>query len=199
MGRRVQRHFKQAEQDVMTVPLLEGLDGVKKMSKSFGNYIALDEKPGDMFGKIMSIPDALISKYIELCTDLPLSDMDDFQKQNPRDAKMKLATEIVKIYHGEKLAHEAEENFINTFSKKEIPDEMDEIKAGEGELLSEVLVKNKILVSKSEWKRLVLGKAIHDLIKNTTILSLDSKTSEDLKLKIGKKKFIKITIKLKKK
>src|SRR3989338_8165632 len=77
IGRRVQRHFNQAEQDVVTVPLLEGLDGVKKMSKSFGNYIALDEKPGDMFGKIMSIPDALISKYIELCTDLPLSDMDD--------------------------------------------------------------------------------------------------------------------------
>ncbi len=199
MGRRVQRHFRQAEQDVMTLPLLEGLDGVKKMSKSFGNYIALNEKPEDMLGKVMSIPDTLISKYTQLCTDLPSSEIELLQIKNPRDAKMKLATEIVKLYHGEKKAKEAEQNFSNTFQKGEIPEEIQEVEAGDGESLGEVLVKNKIVPSKSEWRRLVASKAIHDLIKNETIKEIVFKLNNNLTLKVGKKRFIKIKIKFKKK
>jgi tyrosyl-tRNA synthetase len=113
-------------------------------------------------------------------------------EQNPRDVKVKLALEIVKIYHGEKKAEEAEENFINTFQKKEIPEVMQEIKAKKGELLSEILVENKILASKSEWRRLVLENAVHDLLKNENIKDVNLKITENLTLKIGKKKFIKI-------
>jgi tyrosyl-tRNA synthetase len=108
---------------------------------------------------------------------------------------MKLAYEIVKIYHGEKKAKEAEENFINTFQKKEIPEDIDEIKADVGEVLSEILAKNKILSSKGEWRRLVLENAVHDLVKNENIADVNLKVSENLTLKIGKKRFIKILVK----
>ena len=191
-GRRVQRYFKMAEQDILTLPLLEGTDGVKKMSKSYGNYIALDEKPESMYGKIMSVPDSLVVKYFNLCTSIPNSEIP--KSENPRDLKMRLAFEIVKIYHGEKKAQEAQENFIKTFQKKEIPEEMEEIKTNTGELLSEILVKNKILISKGEWRRLVLEKAIHDLTKNQNITDVNLKISVDLTLKIGKKRFVKILL-----
>ncbi len=191
-GRRVQRYFKQPEQDVITFPLLEGLDGIKKMSKSFGNYIALDENPENMFGKIMSIPDSLISKYTGLCTNLPVPSADELAEQNPRDVKARLAHEIVKIYYNEKKAEHAQQTFVNTFSKKEIPEEIKEIKCDGGELLSEVLVKNKILPSKSEWRRLVLSKSVHDLTNNENIVDVNLEVRRDLTLKIGKKRFIKI-------
>jgi len=198
MGRRVQRYYKIPEQDIITLPLLEGVDGDKKMSKSFGNYINLDEKPVNIFGKIMSIPDPLIIKYMKLCTDIPFAEIEKTENSikdhfiNPRDAKIKLAYEIVKIYHGEKKAKEAEENFIKTFQKKEIPNEMEEINAGWGDLLVDILVKNKILTSKSEWRRLILGNAIHDLTKNQSITDPNLKILESLTLKIGKKRFVKI-------
>jgi len=200
-GRRVQRYFKIPEQDILTLPLLEGTDGIKKMSKSYGNFIALDEKPKDMYGKIMSLPDSLIIKYFNLCTSVLNEEIFEIktgmelEKLNPQKAKMRLAHEIVKIYHGEKEAKEAEKNFVNTFQKKEIPKSMEEIKCETGELLSEVLVRNKILVSKSEWRRLVLSKAIHDLSKNKHITDVDLKISENLTLKIGKKRFVKIVVK----
>lgn len=200
MGRRVQRFYKMAEQDVLTVPLLEGIDGIKKMSKSLGNYIALDEKPNDMFGKIMSIPDNLIIKYMKLCTDIRLDEINSIedslnnQKINPRDMKIKIAREIITMYHSKTEADKAEENFSNTFQKKEIPEEMEEIKATVEELLSEVLVKNKILSSKGQWRRLIAGNAIHDLEKNKNIADQNIKISENLILKIGKKRFIKISI-----
>ena len=112
MGRRVQRHFKQPEQDIITVPLIEGTDGVKKMSKSYGNYIGVTENPNDMFGKIMSIPDPLINKYFELLTDI------DAPKGNPYRSKMLLAETIVGMYHSPAIAKKAKENWIKTFSKR---------------------------------------------------------------------------------
>ncbi len=200
-GRRVQRHFKMPEQDVLTLPLLEGTDGVKKMSKSYGNFIALDEKPAEMYGKIMSLPDALIVKYFNLCTNIPAEEVSqiktamDTQTLNPKEAKMRLAREIVKIYHGEKKAEVAEKIFISTFQKKEIPEKMEEVKAHTGELLSEVLVQNKVLASKGEWKRLVLGNAIHALDKHQNITDQNLKVTEGLTLKIGKKRFLKVLLK----
>jgi len=197
-GRRVQRYFKMTEQDILTLPLLEGTDGVKKMSKSYGNFIALDEKPEDMYGKIMSLPDSLIIKYFNLCTSTPkekileIKTEMDVGKLNPKEAKMQLAREIVKMYHSEKKAKEAEDNFVNTFQKKEIPEEMEEIVGGNGEFLSEVLVKNKVLASKGEWRRLILGNAIHDLGKSENIADQNLKITENLTLKIGKKRFVKI-------
>ena len=118
MGRRLQRKYGQPEQDVVMLPLLEGVDGVQKMSKSLGNYIGLTEKPEMMFGKIMSVPDELVLKYIELLTDLPLDKMGGLVKKDPRGAKMELARELVKMYHGEKAAAKAEEEFIRVVSKK---------------------------------------------------------------------------------
>jgi tyrosyl-tRNA synthetase len=144
-----------------------------------------------MFGKVMSWNDSLIGKGFELCTEIDTTKIDI--KQNPRDLKMKLAFEVVKIYHGEKKAKEAEENFINTFQKKEIPEEMEEIFAKSGELVSEVLVKNNILSSKGEWRRLVLGNAIHDLNKKENITDQNIKVAGNLTLKVGKKRFVKIT------
>jgi len=188
-GRIIQKHYKMPEQDVLTVSMLEGTDG-RKMSTSWGNVVNITDEPNDMFGKIMALRDELIPKYFKLCTNI--SDSEIPQNENPRDAKMRLAFEIVKIYHGEKKAKEAEENFVKTFQKKEIPEEMEEIKASTGELLSEILVKNRVLSSKGEWRRLVLENAIHDLGNDTNITDVNLKVSENLTLKIGKKRFIKI-------
>jgi len=143
-----------------------------------------------MFGKVMSWNDSLLGKGFELCTDIKEYNVEE----NPRDLKMKLAYEIVKVYHGDKKAKEAEENFVKIFKKKEIPDEMEEIKASMGESMSDVLVKNKILTSKGEWRRLVEGNAVHDLIEKQNIKDSNIKITKNITLKIGKKRFIKILI-----
>ena len=188
-GRDLMKRKKNKEMFVLTTKLLVDPTG-KKMGKSEGNMITLDDPADDMFGKIMSWPDTLMPLAFEICTDF-----NNIANDNPRDQKMKLAFEIVKIYHGDKKAKEAQENFVNTFSKKEIPDEMEEIKGKSGELLSEILVKNKILTSKGEWRRLALGNAIHDLNKHQNITDQNIKITENLTLKIGKKRFIKIILK----
>ncbi|MDR3519767.1 MAG: tyrosine--tRNA ligase [Candidatus Pacebacteria bacterium] len=181
------------EKYILTTKLLVDPTG-KKMGKSEGNMVTLEDSEENMFGKIMSWPDSLIPLAFEICTRVPIPKINEIN-QNPRDAKMKLAFEIVKIYHGEKKAGEAQESFINTFQKKEIPEEMEEINVLNGELLSEALVKNKILSSKGEWRRLILGNAIHNLDKSKNITDQNLKISENLTLKIGKKRFIKVLIK----
>ncbi len=182
------------EKYVLTTKLLTDPTG-KKMGKSEGNMVTLKDGGEDMFGKIMSWPDSLIPLAFEICTRVLVVEIEKIKQINPRDAKMRLAFEIVKIYHGEKKAKEAQENFVNTFQKKEIPDTMEEIKAGAGELLNEVLVKNKILSSKGEWRRLVSENAIHDLSGDKNIIDVNLKVSENLTLKIGKKRFVKILTK----
>jgi len=189
-GRRVQRYFKMSEQDVLTLPLLEGTDGIKKMSKSYDNYIALDEKPNDMFGKIMSIKDELIEKYFKLCTNIKQSEIP--KNENLKNNKMKLAYEIVKIYHGEKNAQKAEENFVSTFQKREIPEEMIELQTKEGKTLMDILVEAKILFSKSDFRRLVDESAITDLGTNKKITDVNLVPKSGMKFKIGKKRFVKI-------
>ena len=157
MGRKIQKRYGQAEQDVMTAPLLEGTDGKKKMSKSYGNYIAMEDAPEDMFGKVMSIPDKLIIKYFALATSLSLEEIKKLEKGlaaglNPRDVKMQLANEIVSMYHSEKEAKKAKEYFIKTFSKKEVPDEISKIKPSSYDIVT-VLIESKICSSKSEARR----------------------------------------------
>ncbi len=195
-GRTVQKRYGQKEQDIIVLSMLEGTDG-RKMSSSWGNIISIIDPPNEMFSKIMAVNDDLIIKYFTLCTELSLEKIDGFKKElkigtNPRDVKMKLAREIVKLFHTEKETIKAEENFINTFQKKEIPEKIDKIKAKVGELLSEVLVRNKVLPSKGQWRRLVLENAIHDLSQNKNIVDVNLKVSGNMTLKIGKKKFIKI-------
>ena len=195
-GRTVQRRYGQKEQDIMVLSMLEGTDG-RKMSSSWGNIISVIDTPDEMFGKVMSLKDELITKYFLLTTNLTTDKINEIENslkdgQNPMEFKKILAKTIISFYHSPEKAKEAEENFVKTFQKKEIPEEMEEIKASTGELLSEVLVKNKVLSSKGEWRRLVLENAVHDLGNNSNITDVNLKVSENLTLKIGKKRFVKI-------
>ena len=189
-GRDLMKRKKHKEMFVLTTKLLIDPTG-KKMGKTEDNMITLNDSVNDMFGKVMSWPDSMIALGFEICTNL---NFNDFIKEKSLDQKIKLAYKIVEIYHGKEKAQKAEDNFVNTFQKKEIPEKIEEVKVKMGELLSEVLVKNKILSSKSEWRRLVLSKAIHDLSKTQNITDINLKISENLTLKIGKKKFIKVLV-----
>ncbi|MES2023467.1 MAG: tyrosine--tRNA ligase [Patescibacteria group bacterium] len=189
VGRDLVSEILKKDKSVIAMKLLEDNTG-KKMGKTEGNMVSLEDTMEEVFGKVMSWNDSLIEKGFELCTNLDEKDFPSMD--NPRDAKMKLAHEIVKIYHGEKKAKEAEVGWEKTFSKKEVPDEMEEVKAMNGEILADVLVKNKILSSKGEWRRLVEQNAIHDLENDTRILDANLKVNKNLTLKIGKKRFLKI-------
>jgi tyrosyl-tRNA synthetase len=137
----------------------------------------------------MSIKDDLISKYFLLCTDIPESEIP--KDENPRDQKMKLAYEITKIYHGEKKAKEAEENFVNTFTKGGVPEDLLEVQAREDAKLVEVLLSEKIVSSKTEFRRLISEGAITDMEKNEKIKDFESKVLKTV-YKIGKHRFVKI-------
>lgn len=157
MGRKIQKRYDQPEQDVMTFPILEGIDGERKMSKTYENYIALLDKPEEMFGKIMSIPDSLIIKYFELATTVSLKKIEEYrqklaQGKNPRDIKMDLAKALISEYHDEQAAKNAQDFFISTFSKKEMPDNIPEIKPSKYDVLT-VLLESKICSSKGEARR----------------------------------------------
>ena len=157
MGRRIQRHFGMKEQDVVTVPILEGLDGVKKMSKSLGNYIGLSEPPESMFGKIMSIPDALVQKYFLLCTDLDPRDIATLSDAAaPKELKERLGFEIVKKYHGERSARAAQENFEKLFSRKEVPDDIPELRIASTNIAAlDLAMETGAFKSRGEARRLI--------------------------------------------
>ena len=199
MGRDLSSVLLKKDKSVIAMKLLEDNTG-KKMGKTEGNMVSFEDNYLEVYGKVMSWNDSLILKGFELCTEIPMSQIKDFEKKiadgmNPKDFKMGLAYEIVKIYHGEKKAKEAEINFVNTFSKKEIPDEMEVIQGNAGESLVDVLINKKVLTSKGEWRRLVEQNAIHDLENDTRITDANFKVEKDLTLKIGKKRFIKIIVK----
>lgn len=128
VGRQLQEHYGQSPQVVMLSPLLVGTDGKEKMSQSLGNYVSVVDTPNDMFGKTMSIPDDLIRNWFELCTDVPMTEVDEMlaEGKNPRDAKVRLAKEIVALYRSAEAANEAENYFVETFSKKSQPVEAEE-------------------------------------------------------------------------
>ena len=199
-GRKLQEKYKQNPQNIIMNPLILGTDG-RKMSSSWGNTINLTTEANDMYGKVMSLSDNLIIEYFKLTTREPLDIISVYEKElnkpgiNPKDFKMKLAYAIVKLYHGEKKAKEAEVNWENVFSKKEIPNDMEEVLVGKGDSLADVLVQNQILASKGEWRRLVEGGGVHDLGTKKTITDVNLKIEKELTLKIGKKKFLKIKIK----
>jgi tyrosyl-tRNA synthetase len=199
VGRDLQREYGQDPQVVFTMPIIEGLDGVKKMSKSLGNYVAFNDEPKDMFGKIMSIPDALMKKYYELLTDFSDAEIEEILKGHPRDAKMKLAYTITAFFHGEDAAAEAQEHFVKVFSKKEMPDEMPEIKFSdivpdaEEIRLVDFLVKAGLLGSKGEAKRIIKGGGVKiDGNVITDIAYVLYHRDEPQVLRIGKKRFYKI-------
>lgn len=191
-ARDLQKDFKQEPQDLLIMPILTGTDGKNKMSQSLGNYIGIAEAPDSQYGKIMSIPDKLLPEYYELLTDFDFNEIRQLAK-NPRDAKMKLAYEIAKTYHGEKRAESAQENFVKVFQKKEIPDGIMEIKIKKPKELGDILIENKIISSKSEFRRLVKNKAID--VNSRTIDDINYIVEQVSAVKVGKKKFVKIFIK----
>jgi tyrosyl-tRNA synthetase len=162
-GRQLQKVYKQEPQSVITNPLIEGLDG-RKMSSSFGNTVNLFDVPNDMFGKIMSLKDEFIIQYFILTTRLPLSKIGEYEKSlkdgtNPRDIKLHLAFEITQMYHSTSEAQKAQEYWVSTFSKKEIPDEIETFKPNLTDILS-VLVESKLVTSKSEARRAIAQKGV---------------------------------------
>ena len=187
MGRRIQKYFQMPPQDIITLPLIEGTDGVRKMSKSYNNYIGILEKPSEMFGKIMSIPDSLIDKYFILLTDINPPKIN-----NPYEKKLILAETIVKMYHLEKEAQKAKEEFIKIFSKKETPENIPTLKLKDKELTLVELLLEADVQSKSEAKRLISQKAVK--INNKVKFNPEEKIKLEGGeiLKIGKRKFFKI-------
>lgn len=198
-GRTIQKHYGQEEQDIMNCQMLEGTDG-RKMSSSWGNVINLLDEPNDMYGKVMAVRDDLILKYFTLCTRLSDEEINSIKKsidsgENPRDAKMRLGREIVSLYHGAKKAKEAEDDFIKTFQKGGVSEDAVSVAVNKGELLVEVLLKEKIISSKNEWKRLVLESAVLNMDTEEKITDPYFKISNPVTLRVGKRRFIKIGIK----
>ena len=201
LGREVQKHYGQEQQSILTVPLLEGLDGVKKMSKSLGNYIALEDSPDDMFGKVMSISDDLMWRYFSLLSFKSSEQISEYKKDieegsNPRDTKFLLAEEIVDRFH-EGLGKKSKENFINRFQKGNISQDLEEVVVtieSESELLTRILKESNLLKSTSEALRLIKQSAIkvNDEKVSDTKFMLKKGTS-NLVL-VGKKKAAKIIV-----
>lgn len=191
-GRDLQREYGQEPQNIITLSLIEGLDG-RKMSSSWGNTINLLDEPNDMFGKVMSLRDELIFKYFFLATrELSNQEIEDMKirQQNPKEYKTILAKTIVKMYHGQEDAYKATENFINTFSKGEFPKYAQTITASKIDKLMDILVNNKIVESKSEFRRLVEAGAISDYPDKKLNDPNEIVGEETRKIKIGKKIFI---------
>lgn len=194
MGRKVQKRYNFPEQDIMTMPLLEGTDGEKKMSKSYNNYIALEDKPYDIFGKGMSIADKLIIKYFELATDVENEKIIGYKKQlesgaNPRDIKMILAGELVKLYHSKNDAQKAQDNFIKTFSKKEMPDQIPDLKPAAPDIIA-VLMEAKICKSKSEARQVIAQGGVK--INDKKVQSIEEKVKSGDVVQKGSRFFVKI-------
>ena len=200
MGRTLQKYMGQESQIAMFMPILEGLDGVEKMSKSLGNYIGVNEPANIMFKKVMEIPDSLIIKYFELATDVHPDEIDRIKKdldrgKNPRDIKFELSKIITALYHSELEVKEAIEFYDLAFRKKDIPDNIPEIESESNILMDliPILVQNNIISSKSEFKRLIAQGGVR--VNQEKLNDIDFKLSDNDVIKIGKKKFIRVKIK----
>ncbi len=200
IGRQIQQEYGQEQQIILTLPVLPGIDGVQRMSKSLGNYIGIDEAPEEMYGKTMRIPDELIYTYFELVTDVSderlaqIKENMDSGKENPRDLKHDLAYTLVNMYHGEEKAKAARQHFEKLFIKRDVPDEMDEVTVSVGSQLLQIMSDNKMIASKSEGRRLFQQGGISI---NQEKIANDKYVLEDkgeFVLKVGKRKFLKIFV-----
>ena len=194
-GRTIQPAYKQAPQDIMTMQLLEGTDG-RKMSSSWGNVINITDNPDDMFGKVMSISDELIKKYFILATRVPLKEIDHIIKtfSNPRDQKIALADEIIKLYYPkDDNALKARDRFIAQFSNKELPTDIKEVSIKPGKYsLIDLLAQTKLVESKSEARRLIAQNGVKVNGEPPKDELLEIKQKNNLLLQVGKRKFIKV-------
>ena len=198
VGRDIQREFGQDPQIILTVPLMEGTDGVEKMSKSYDNHIGLTDSYDEMYGKTLSIPDNMIEKYFLLGANADEKKMKEIKnslndgKTNPRDIKRELARKIVAIYHSDVLAKKAETNFDKIFIGKEVPDNIPEVKLDKDELLVHIIASNKLVSSKSEARRLIDQGAVK--IDDEKCLDRDQiiNKGKSIIIKVGKRRFLKI-------
>lgn len=199
VGRDLQREYNQEPQSIITLPLLEGTDGIEKMSKSYDNYIAIDDSPEDMYGKIMSINDSMILKYYKLAV---FADRDKIESvkllledesNNPRDIKRSLAKDLVERYYSEKEAKSAEAAFDQIFIKKDNPDSMPSYNLSSEVNLIDILLSEKLIASKGEGKRLIVQNAVK--IDGTVCNDINHSISPagvDVIIKVGKRRFLRI-------
>jgi tyrosyl-tRNA synthetase len=199
-GREIQRAYGQKAQDIITLTLLEGTDG-RKMSKSYNNIIGIADRASEMYGKVMSMSDGFIIKYFTLCTRIPLEEIKEIEESlknnnaNPRDIKARLAREIASLYHSEKEAQKAEEEFNRVFRDKEMPSEMpvEMIEANNYDIV-DLLVKSKLAPSKAEAKRLILqgGVKIDGQVEKDWKKKIELVRNREVVIQVGKRKFRKI-------
>jgi tyrosyl-tRNA synthetase len=192
-GRDLQKLYKQDPQDIITNPLVEGLDG-RKMSSSIGNTINFLDPPNDMFGKIMSLNDDLIIKYFTLFTRVDMEDVKKYQKEiennvNPRDIKIRLAHEIVRFYHSQEDASKAEEYFVKTFSEKEVPTDIPEVKPTQYDIIS-VLTESELVSSKSEARRVLSQKGVR--VNGEIVQEIDYVVEKNSVVQKGKINFLRV-------
>jgi len=200
-GRTLQKAYGQVPQDIITVPILEGTDGKIKMGKTTNNYIGVNEEPNQMFGKIMSIPDTLIIRYFELATDLEEDLINTIKSDlssggNPRNIKMRLAHEIVSIYHDQSAADNAQAEFINVFSNRELPTDIETIEFDKNAInIVELLVTAGLTVSKNEARRMITAGAVK--INNSKVDTIEETVdlNAEKTIQVGKRKFLKVKLK----
>ena len=198
MGRELQKNNNQEPQIILTMPILEGLDGVQKMSKSLNNYIAIDDSPDEMFGKIMSISDDLMWRYLELLSFESMETIESWktevdQGENPRNIKFRLANEIITRFHSEEDAKVANQNFIDRFAKNQIPDEMDEYEFEAGIKIGNLLKDANLVDSTSEAFRMIKQGAVK--IDGEKVFDKDiNLPSGTAVYQVGKRKFARITL-----
>ena len=197
VGRHLLREYGYEPQVALMMPILEGTDGVQKMSKSLGNYIGVNDEPYEMFGKTMSISDALICRYFELLTRVPMAEIEIMKSQmetgllNPRDAKMRLAVELISTFHSPEEAVQAMERFKVVYSQRDIPDDIPEILVNEIEVwLPKFFSQNKLVVSTTEGRRMIKQGAVR--INGEKYEQEDLLLEEGMVIQIGKRKFVKI-------
>lgn len=200
LGRQIQEAYgKKYPQMVFLLPLIEGTDGLVKMSKTYPEHcISLTDSAKDMFGKLMSIPDTLIVKYYTLLTDVPTEEINKIEQQlkdssvNPRDIKMRLAFMVTEEYHGKDGAQHAQDEFINVVSNKGIPDDIEEVSGMNGKGIIDVLMELKFVQSKGEAKRLIQGGGVKLNGEKIADMAYVLDFEEDVVLQAGKRKFAKL-------
>lgn len=198
VGRDLMREYGLEPQVVLTLPLLEGLDGVEKMSKSLGNYIGIDEPPKEIFGKVMSISDDLMWKYYLLCTDLTPPQIEERKRSHPKAAKQELAKLIVRDFHSEEAAEQAEREFNTIFASGGLPTDIEEVTlpaSGEPQLLTKIITAARLAESNKDAQRLIAqgGVLVDDAKVESTRHAMDSTSGKSYLLKVGKRRFAKIT------
>ena len=198
-GRDLMKEMVNKEKFVLTTKLLVDNSGVK-MGKTMGNMASITDTASDMFGKVMSWTDGMILGGFELCTFVPIDEIEKIKQEmaggvNPRDVKVRLAKEIVAIYHSKKEADKAEGNFVNTFKDGGLPEKIDEVVATNGEALSELSVKAGLVKSKGEFRRLVLENAVSNQETGDKITDPNWKVISTAIFKIGKRRFLKVIVK----